>query len=112
MSNKLIIPIYKLQRYFPPSFYDDSKCLNRFGLCMIEAHTHSFTRYLSSLANQQYLNVISYAKKVEMERAGKYVVPVSAEIVGSTQRIWGIVIKFFQQAMVQEEVTFIFNPYF
>lgn len=46
-----------------------------------------------------------------MTNAGRYFVPVSAELIGSTSRIWGIVFRFYLQAGIQEETTFIYNPY-
>jgi hypothetical protein len=37
---------------------------------------------------------------------------VSAELVGSKERIWGMVIRFYDLAFVAEKITVLINPYF
>lgn len=43
---------------------------------------------------------------------GKYYAPIAIEVIGSASRIWGLCIRFFEQANIQEKCTFIYNPYY
>jgi hypothetical protein len=46
--------------------------------------------------------VITYAKKIEMTKFGKYFTPVIAEIVGSKTRVWGLCIRVYEISAVKE----------
>lgn len=41
---------------------------------------------------------------------GRYKTPVTAMIIGAKNRVWGIVIKYYEINSSKESVTFIFNP--
>ena len=43
---------------------------------------------------------------------GKYKTPLFAMLVGSSERVWGIVIKIYEIAQINELNTFIINPYY
>ena len=93
-NNKLVVPGYRLAKYFPPLLHEP-KILTRVSYLIVEGYLESFKNYPSSFANNQFFNVITYAKKIEMVASGKYKVPLSAELIGSPSRIWGIVVKLF-----------------
>ena len=42
---------------------------------------------------------------------GKYFSVVSAELVGSSSRIWALVIRFYDLAYLQYSICVIMNPY-
>lgn len=37
---------------------------------------------------------------------------MSAELIGSKERIWGMIIRFYDLAFVGEKITVLLNPYF
>lgn len=37
---------------------------------------------------------------------------MSAELIGSKERIWGLIIRFYDLAFVGEKITVLLNPYF
>ena len=62
------------------------------------------------------LGAISFAPIVHCSRTetieyGKYMSLVSAELVGSRERIWALVIRFYDLAHVTSKVTVMMNPY-
>jgi hypothetical protein len=42
---------------------------------------------------------------------GKYFSVVSAELVGSEERIWALLIRFYDLAYLKDSVTVMMNPY-
>ncbi len=54
---------------------------------------------------------ISHASKTETINYGKYYSVVSAELVGSRERVWALVIRFFDMAYLGYKVTVLMNPY-
>ena len=43
---------------------------------------------------------------------GRYKTPLIAMMIGSDERVWGIVIKIFEIAQIKENITFIISPYY
>ena len=43
---------------------------------------------------------------------GRYFSVVSAEVIGSRERVWAMVIRYYDQAYVSERVTVLMNPYY
>jgi hypothetical protein len=41
----------------------------------------------------------------------KYYTAVSAELVGSTERVWALIIRFYDLAFLTEKITIMMNPY-
>lgn len=60
----------------------------------------------------QFMKITTYAWKSEMIPCGKYCAPLTIELIGSSTRIWGLCIRFFEQAKLQDKITFIYNPYY
>ena len=50
-------------------------------------------------------------QRTEMIEYGKYFSVVSAELVGSAERIWALVVKFYDLAYMKESVSVLMNPY-
>lgn len=42
---------------------------------------------------------------------GKYFSVVTAELIGSRERVWALVIKFYDLAFLNYKVTVLMNPY-
>ena len=42
---------------------------------------------------------------------GKYYSVVSAELVGSRERIWALVIRFYDLGFMRDNITLMMNPY-
>ena len=49
-TNKLIVPTYKLLKYFPPCF-SEQKWMTKLGFFILDAYIHSFMNYPTSFAN-------------------------------------------------------------
>lgn len=52
-----------------------------------------------------------YSSKTEMMEYGKYFSVVSAELVGSGQRVWALVIRFYDLAYMRYATTVLMNPH-
>jgi len=46
-----------------------------------------------------------------MVEYGKYYTVVSAELVGSRERVWALVIRWYDLAFINEKITIMMNPY-
>lgn len=55
--------------------------------------------------------VVVHCARVEMIEYGRYYSVVSAELVGSQDRIWALVIRFYDMAALAYRVTVLMNPY-
>lgn len=42
---------------------------------------------------------------------GKYYSVVSAELIGSRERVWGLVIRFYDLGFMRDNITLMMNPY-
>lgn len=89
--------MHRLMRYFPISSMEMGPWIKKYGKLVVEGYLQTFQNFPFSFNNMQFFNVITYAKKIEMTRQGKYVTPVVAELIGSKTRIWGISIRFLDQ---------------
>ena len=111
-TRSLKIPKYILKRFFPYNKDNESGCLCFFGKFIIEGYRHCFENYPFSFINKNYFGVKIYATKTEMILKGKYKTPLCAMLIGSNERIWGIVIKIYEIAQINELNTFIISPYY
>lgn len=55
--------------------------------------------------------MVVHASKTEMIEYGKYYSVVSAELVGSRERVWALVIRYYDMAFVGQKLTVMMNPY-
>lgn len=105
--------MHRIRRFFPVMEQADIPgWMKRFGKLIFEGYSKCFLDYPYSFNNMQFMTVITYATKIEMIPTGKYYAPITMEVVGSGSRIWGLCIRFFEQANIQERCTFIYNPYY
>lgn len=56
-------------------------------------------------------NFIVHGYKTEMVEYGKYFSSVSAELVGSKNRIWALIIRFYDLAFLRYNMVIMMNPY-
>ena len=45
-------------------------------------------------------SILTLASRTELVPYGKYMTPVSAEIIGSQSRVWALIIRFYDLAYV------------
>ena len=55
--------------------------------------------------------MITHVCRTEMIEYGKYYSVVSAELVGSRERIWALVIRFYDLGFMRDNITLMMNPY-
>jgi hypothetical protein len=55
--------------------------------------------------------IITYAARTEMVEYGRYFTPVSAELIGSKDTIWALIIRYYDLAYNDEKITVLMNPY-
>lgn len=54
---------------------------------------------------------IVHTSRTEMIEYGKYYSVVTAELIGSRERVWALVIKFYDLAFLNYKITVLINPY-
>lgn len=52
-----------------------------------------------------------HASRSEMIEYGKYYSVVSVEVVGSKDKIWAMIVRFYDIAYVSQKITVMMNPY-
>lgn len=73
---------------------------------------NNFEAYVSEI-NMGGLSfeVLVHACRTEMVEYGKYYSVVSVELVGSRERVWAVVVRWYDLAYCSQKVTVMMNPY-
>lgn len=65
-------------RYFPFAIENIGAWIKSYGKYVVEGYLPAFKDFPYTFNNMQFFNIVTYSRKVEMTKMGKYMTPVIA----------------------------------
>lgn len=109
IEDKFSVSMFKYHDFFPIN-RDNPLWLKKYGKIIFETLIDRFYDYAETKFKNLQLNFQVVAKISEISSYGKYYSIVSAEIVASRSRVFGLVIRHYDLSNCKNIVTFIYNP--